>query len=58
MSDRGDPDDEKVTEADAVVQTANGERYRATTISKSGHSPDPDEGGSLLSDLAKRIWQR
>lgn len=36
MSDTNDGDDREVTEDDVVVQTANGERYRASEISKSG----------------------
>jgi hypothetical protein len=33
-------DDEAVTEDDAVVKTANGERYEALTVDKSGETDD------------------
>lgn len=36
MSKGEDLDDREVTEEDAVVETANGERYRAAELDKSG----------------------
>ncbi len=35
-------DERRVSEEDAVVQTANGERYRASKICKGSPSPDED----------------
>lgn len=42
MTERMEGDDHEVTEEDVVVQTANGERYRAAEISKTGETREDD----------------
>lgn len=58
MSDPDQPDDRKVTEEDAVVQTANGERYRASELSKGGYPEDSGERSSRLLDLVKGLFRK
>lgn len=42
MSETKDSDSREVTEEDAIVQTASGERYRAAEVSKSGETREDD----------------
>jgi hypothetical protein len=42
MSDAADSDEREVTEEDAVVQTANGERYRVAELNKTGERTRED----------------
>lgn len=43
MSETDDADDEKVTEAEAVVRTSSGERYLEAELSKSGDAEEDDD---------------